>query len=512
MHAELSRDVEFVKRFKCEMGTLIGLGTHPHLVRIDPDHLFDKADDWNCWYYVMEYIEGASLQRYLDHNGALNLGQARALFTGIAEGLAAAHQRGIVHRDIKPANILLHKSLAPGQGRGVLVDFGLAGLVDTQTRHAAYTALFVAPEQMRHGKSDCRSDVYSLAATIYHCLLYNDGEKRARYKAKLLPDEVAGDVRSLLERCLDSDPEERPADADEFLREWSKPRTPTLLMPSVKSVVQAQPALSREFTNSIGMKFVLIPAGTFQMGSPESEEHRNPDEGPIHDVQIMQSFYLCVTPVTQAQYEKVMGTNPSWFSTENGGSDKVQGMDTGKFPVESVSWAEAVEFVRRLAAMPQEVRNGRMYRLPTEAEWEYSCRGRATSYQVFHFDNSLSSRQANFDGNYPYGGGAKGPCLGRTCKVGNYPPNGFGLFDMHGNVWEWCADWYDETYYAASSGQDPQGPECASGRVIRGGCWRNLAQYCRSASRNGFAPGKRLRNIGFRLAAVPSLEPSTASQ
>ncbi len=224
MHAELSRDVEFVKRFKREMGTLIGLGTHPHLVRIDPDHLFDKADDWNCWYYVMEYIEGASLQRYLDHNGALNLGQARTLFTGIAEGLAVAHQRGIVHRDIKPANILLRKNHEPGQGRGVLVDFGLAGLVDAHSRGAAYTALFAAPEQTRHGTSDCRSDIYSLAATIYHCLLYKDVEKRGRYKAKLLPDDVPADVRALLDRCLDNDPDERPAHAAAFVQEWGKPK------------------------------------------------------------------------------------------------------------------------------------------------------------------------------------------------------------------------------------------------------------------------------------------------
>jgi serine/threonine protein kinase len=167
------------------MGTLIGLGSHPYLIRIDPDHLFDKADDWNCWYYVMEYIQGSSLQRYLDKKGALDLAQASGLFTGIAAGLAAAHKRGIVHRDIKPANILLRKHPEPGQGRAVLADFGVAGLVDSHARGTGYTALFAAEEQMRHGISDCRSDIYSLAATIYHSLLYDDAEKRDRFKARL---------------------------------------------------------------------------------------------------------------------------------------------------------------------------------------------------------------------------------------------------------------------------------------------------------------------------------------
>jgi formylglycine-generating enzyme required for sulfatase activity len=146
-------------------------------------------------------------------------------------------------------------------------------------------------------------------------------------------------------------------------------------------------------------------------------------------------------------YEKVMGSNPSYFSAKGGGKDNVRGMDTRAFPVETVSWDEAVEFSRRLAALAEEARSGRSYRLPTEAEWEYSCRGGASSYQVFNpFGNSLSPTQANFDGNYPYGGAGKGAYLERTCKVGSYPANGFGLYDMHGNVWEWCADWYDENY------------------------------------------------------------------
>lgn len=224
MHTELSKDAEFVKRFKREMGMLMGLGSHPHLVHIDPEHLFGKADDWNCWYYVMEFVDGVTLEDYLKTKGPLTLSQAHAIFNGIAEGLKVAHQRGIIHRDIKPANILIRRKMETGQGRAVLVDFGLAGLVDANTRGTGYTALFAAPETMRSGVSDCRSDVYSLAATIYYCLLYKETDKRDRFKAKLLGADISAEVRDLLERCLDNDSNERPKDAAHFVQEWCKPK------------------------------------------------------------------------------------------------------------------------------------------------------------------------------------------------------------------------------------------------------------------------------------------------
>ena len=235
MHAELLPNDDCVARFKREMSLLVALGSHPHLVGIDPKHLYGWAANWNCWYYVMEHIDGITLQRELDSKGALDLDEARTLFTGIAEGLAEAHKRGIVHRDIKPANILIRKDPQPGQGRGVLVDFGLAGVVDSHSRGAGYTASFAAPEQMRHGESDCRSDVYSLAATIYHCLLYKEADKRGRFKASLLPADVPAEVRDLFQRCLDNDPNERPQDAGAFLKEWQAPQSvkpPPPLVPS----------------------------------------------------------------------------------------------------------------------------------------------------------------------------------------------------------------------------------------------------------------------------------------
>jgi formylglycine-generating enzyme required for sulfatase activity len=270
----------------------------------------------------------------------------------------------------------------------------------------------------------------------------------------------------------------------------------------------------KEITNSIGMKLVRIPKGTFTMGSPASEKHRGTDEQQ-HEVEITKDFWLGIHEVTQKQFKTVMGYNPSCFSSDGTGrpgvtygawkpaesKDKVAGQDANVFPVENVSWDEAKEFCEKLSAQPAEKRSGRLYRLPTEAEREYACR--AGTKTVFHFGNSLSSKQANFDGDKPYGA-EEGPRLGRTCKVGSYKPNAWGLHDMHGNVWEWCADWYDEDYYGKSPRRDPQGPGSGSFRVSRGGCWQFHGQYCRSAFRTGVVPEGRNEGVGFRVALVPA--------
>jgi formylglycine-generating enzyme required for sulfatase activity len=261
---------------------------------------------------------------------------------------------------------------------------------------------------------------------------------------------------------------------------------------------------ARQIDNSIGMRLVRIPAGTFEMGSPASEKDRGDDEKQ-HTVEIIRAFYLGVHEVTQKQYRRVMSTNPSYFSADGVGKDEVKGMNTDDFPVENVSWEDAVEFCEKLSALPAERRAGRTYRLPTEAEWEYACReGAGSSYQVFHFGNSLSSTQANFDGNFPYGGAGKGDYLKRTCKVGSYAANAFGLYDMHGNVWEWCADWYAKNYYSWGRRRDPQGPDSGSGRVIRGGSWSSYGRYCRSAYCYNDEPALRALDLGFRVAQAPS--------
>src|SRR5262245_3425962 len=199
--------------------------------------------------------------------------------------------------------------------------------------------------------------------------------------------------------------------------------------------------LTPAVVNSVGMPLALVPAGTFFMGSPRDEDGHSNNEGPRHEVEITTAFHLGATTVTQEQYQAVTGRNPSHYSSTGNRSDEVRRLDTRRFPVDNVSWEDAVEFCQRLSALPQEKEAGREYRLPTEAEWEYACRGDICSCP-FAFGPSLCSKQANFNGHMPSRGGETGPNLGRTTTVASYPPNLFGLYDMHGNVWEWCSDWF----------------------------------------------------------------------
>jgi formylglycine-generating enzyme required for sulfatase activity len=211
-------------------------------------------------------------------------------------------------------------------------------------------------------------------------------------------------------------------------------------------------------------------------------------------VAITRPFYLGVFPVKQREYLPVMGKNPSLFGPDGGG-----GPD---FPVENVSWTDAVDFCRRLSLGPGEATAGRIYRLPTEAEWEYACRAGTTS--PFAFGDTLSSEQANFDGRNPYGDVEPGPYLRRTSRVGAYPDNAWGLYDLHGNVWEWCADWYRADYYQESPAEDPPGPAKGQFRVVRGGSWHFYGNECRSAYRGRGSADFRL-SVGFRVAFTPPL-------
>jgi len=216
----------------------------------------------------------------------------------------------------------------------------------------------------------------------------------------------------------------------------------------------------------------------------------------------MKPFYLGTYEVTQAEYERVMNHNRSGFSWGGHGKEEVSGLDTSRFPVETVSWEDAMEFCRKLSSIPKEKEAGRVYRLPTEAEWEYACRAGTTT--PFHFGSELNGREANCSGRFPYGTILRGRYLGRPSTVGSYAPNAFGLYDMHGNIWEWCRDWYDEDYYRSSPVDDPQGSSEAADRVVRGGSWRSPAGFCSATFRDWGEPEYRHYNLGFRVAAVPS--------
>jgi formylglycine-generating enzyme required for sulfatase activity len=239
----------------------------------------------------------------------------------------------------------------------------------------------------------------------------------------------------------------------------------------------------------------LIPAGTFRMGNITEHPEGLVAESPVHEVTITRPFLMARTEVTQAQYEAVMGSNPSHF----------KGPD---LPVERVSWYEAVEFCNELSRQEgldpcysgsgssilcDFTANG--YRLPTEAEWEYACR--AGTETDFYTGNMTHSGSSPLDPALDRAGWYDGNSGSRTHPVGEKEPNAFGLYDMHGNVSEWCWDWYGS--YASSPAGDPRGPASGSSRVLRSGSWDYIARYCRSAYRNTTNPVSRSYIFGFRL-------------
>ncbi|MCU0880696.1 MAG: SUMF1/EgtB/PvdO family nonheme iron enzyme, partial [Pirellulaceae bacterium] len=250
------------------------------------------------------------------------------------------------------------------------------------------------------------------------------------------------------------------------------------------------------WTNSIGMRFALIPPGEFDMGATEEEVARLlqeakarkepawyiarlPSEAPKHRVRITRPYYAGIYEVTQAEYERVLGTNPSQFK-----ANPIR-------PVEEVTWHDAVEFCRRLSEAPQEKTTGATYRLLTEAEWEYACRAGTTTRFSFGDDAGVLGQYAWWKNN----------SRDSTQPIGQLRPNAFGLFDMHGNVWEWCADWHAVDYYTKASAEDPVGPESGSARVLRGGSWNDdFPGPYRGVCRNYNGPDRTYRGWGFRVS------------
>jgi formylglycine-generating enzyme required for sulfatase activity len=221
-----------------------------------------------------------------------------------------------------------------------------------------------------------------------------------------------------------------------------------------------------------------IPPGIFCRGSPSSEKERYGNENQ-HQVTLSHGFWLADTVCTQALWKAVMGDNPAFF-TENKNN-----------PVEQVSWDDVQNFIKQLNILIP----GLGAQLPTEAQWEYACR--AGTSTPFSFGENITPEQVNYDGNAPYADGKKGWCREKTVAVKSLPANPWGLYEMHGNVWEWCADWYDD--YPATPVTDPTGSETGSSRVLRGGSWSNYGWRTRSANRGWYAPVNRDNYIGFRF-------------
>ncbi|MFD2113783.1 formylglycine-generating enzyme family protein [Thiorhodococcus fuscus] len=221
------------------------------------------------------------------------------------------------------------------------------------------------------------------------------------------------------------------------------------------------------------------PPGRFLMGSPPDEPERGDNEAQ-HEVTLTRSFWLAETACTQALWQAVMGDNPAHFREDP------------EHPVEQVSWDDCQDFLARANRSRDD---SLVLRLPTEAEWEYVCR--AGTRTAFSFGDALGTEQANYDGNFPYRG-PKGPYRERTLPVQSFAPNPWGLYQMYGNVWEWCADWFGD--YPAGPALDPNGPADGASRVLRGGSWYSFGRHLRSAFRSHYAPASRYGSFGLRLA------------
>ena len=514
----LSGKPDFVDRFYTEGRVMADL-KHDSIVQVHT-----MSVQGGVHYLIMELVEtdagrGVTLDDYLEENsGKLPPDEVADIVTQICSGLQYAHnyrnaevKEGVVHRDLKPGNILLGRG-----GKVKIADFGLAKIIGAEfimssihkSRSASVgsqptqrhgnkgkykkttsgsilgTYDYMSPEQKNPLRADQvghRTDIYSLGVMIYRMLT---GEKpEGRFK---LPSETDATIPKfwdvIIDVCLQPKPRNRYRNCTEIIQ-----GIPTELPVEARVGIPEQPTFKKRITNSIGMELVYIePTGDkgFMMGSSlppkkvwkhfggDAEWHE--DERPLHKVILTKGFYFQTTEVTQRQWTAVMGANPSYFK----GND---------LPVEQVAWHDAQNFIKKL----NEKEGTNKYRLPTEAEWEYSCRAGSTT--VYYWGYAMNDKYCWSDDNSE----------GETHPVGRKKPNTWGLYDMSGNVWEWCEDRYEVDYYDSSPDKDPRGPRSGKFRVLRGGSWNYLPGNCRSAGRGGDYPGNSMNDLGFRIARAP---------
>ncbi|MCI0682967.1 MAG: SUMF1/EgtB/PvdO family nonheme iron enzyme [Gemmataceae bacterium] len=526
---------EQVQRFYREIEAVARL-SHPNIVLAH-----DAGLVGDIHFFAMEYVEGIDLARRLRDEGRLTVDKACDYVRQAALGLQHAHERGLVHRDIKPSNLLLCKG-ENGAETVKILDLGLARIHEsnnqrrlTQVGEVMGTADYIAPEQATDASQvDIRADIYSLGCTLYHLIAgqpvfvggsmvdklrrHQQDEPRPLGKIRALPDGLDAVLMRMLAK-LPVDRFQSPRDVADALAPFCAPATavragvPAMAPAAITSeqaasfswnlpvvekrarrrrlvwagggvlaaltlgalflvfrssdlnkVEQDEPALA---TNSIGMKLARIPAGAFVMGCPPHEPGWRAPEGPPHEVTITRPFYMGVFEVTQEQYEKVVGVNPSHFNAANGGGPS--------HPVENINFEQAVQFCHRLSELPEEKAAGRRYRLPTSAEWEYACRAGTTTRYFF------GDEPKDVDA-YSW---TKSNAEDKTHPVGGLKANPWGLFDMCGNVHEFCSDWFEPTdnYYQHDSPRDdPLGPAHGTQRLVRGGSFLSGAESNRSAA------------------------------
>ncbi|ANV86778.1 MULTISPECIES: bifunctional serine/threonine-protein kinase/formylglycine-generating enzyme family protein [Cyanophyceae] len=506
--------------FKRESKQLKELGKHPQI----PD-LLAFFEEESKLYIVQEYIEGKNLLDLVLSQGRFPEAKIREFLASLLKVLEFVHGQKVIHRDIKPENIIYQTE----KQQYVLIDFGVSkqvGSTLTQVGTTAGTTGYAPPEQMR-GYVDYSSDLYALAATTVRLLT----GRFAQEVNGLLEDEVydipncewvfgdwcrrnrislSKELEQILLKMLSLRPKERFAAATEVLSvlNTNKNQPQQITTPRVSSA-RNQPSMPSSFVEDLGngvkLEMILIPAGSFMMGTPYDEitklcKEYKVDyfkrERPQHHVKIKKPFYMGKFLVTQGQWQAVMGNNPSYFN------------DGDNYPVDSVSWNDCQKFIEEINKKTRKT-----YRLPSEAEWEYACR--AGTKTAFYFGNTISTDQANYDGNYFYGKGKTGVYRRKTTAVGSFPANAFGLYDMHGNLWEWCADPWHDSYMEKSKRVSENGNATWPSiyerlRILRGGSLNNSPRFCRSAYRfrvnlNGSYGGVW---VGCRVVCVGSSAPN----
>lgn len=518
--------------FEQEATRLDQLGKHQQI----PELLaFFNQEDRK--YLIQEFIDGDDLAKELKTKGVFNQQQIKELLADLLAVLKFVHEHHVIHRDIKPENIIRRKQ----DGKLVLVDFGAAKeTMDTDTS-AVGTIIgsfaYIAPEQAV-GKAKFASDLYSLGATCLHLLtnieptdLFDTAEGEWMWRDYLRDNEIDYELSYILDKLVEGATKRRFQSVTEVLEALeaknsisqthnqpqpsNKPKTAKVkqvhqldlkvvefdfvtiaddssLKVSQKSILSIQrhqgkaKYITINLSQDISLDLIGIPGGKFLMGSPADEAEREVEESPQHLVAI-RPFFMSKYPITQAQWQAVMNDNPSRFVESN--------ITKSKKPVERVSWFDCGLFCEKLFALI-----GREFRLPTEAEWEYACRGQTQT--PFHFGSTIGTELANYNGEDVYSSGFEGENRRKTTDVDSFFANRFGLYDLHGNVAEWCADtWHSNYQDAPNDGSAWTSNNSKDLRVLRGGSWLHLPGNCRAAQRFKSTPKSKSDAFGFRIAS-----------
>lgn len=447
---------EFKQKFVREAQDLAKF-RHPNIVQVV--NVFEAN---NTAYYVMEFIEGSTLKEQVDRNGPFHRDAAIPVMRQLLDAVEEVHKKGMLHRDIKPSNVII-----TDEGGLVLIDFGSArefqaGRVATQT--AMVTPGYSPWEQYsEQGMRNVTSDIYALGATMYFLLT---GERPLaapdRMEHKLpAPHELNARIDSQISSAVVLAMEMRPSDRFQTVHHLREALLQLSKDSELNKTIQVVEALEPEM--------VLVEGGSFDMG-PDPLAFRWPWQKPRTVRVTLSSYAIGKYPVTQREWFAIMGDNPSHFNySEN-------------CPVEKVSWHDVKQYIDKLNAKTRKT-----YRLPTEAEWEYAARGGNMSRGYKYAGSDDISQVAWYlenSGKKPH-------------RVGRKGANELGLFDMNGNVWEWCEDWYHE--YNRITQIHPKVPNHGLTRVLRGGSWCNHARLCGVTNRLGVNPDNRNHSNGFRL-------------